>query len=226
MKIWPNKSNRNVTGSATCASVYSQINLVESQPVDLYIHSSRGKSARFWSCCSTHEQRWLEEGRPRELSSLPLATWSLLTTSIKEYQRGLRESSTRILRRIILPTYFIWFLCLIVSMMYIESGDVADGALISSLSWYGLIIVLIASIFITKYYTEKHVVEVFHPAVQTVLQELDGQLVQAGYDVKLFVQEGGWSFPTPTPTVSFLRLTPLRNDNKDAEANKGQQDVI
>jgi hypothetical protein len=219
MKIWPN-SNRNATGTTT-ASAYSQIKLVESQPLDLYIHSSRGKS-RFWSCLSTHEQLWLEEGRPRELSSLPLATWSLLTTSIKEYQRGLRECSNRILRRIILPAYFIWFLCIILSTMYIEAGSVDDGVLISSLSWYGLIIVLISSIFITKYYTQKHVVEVFHPAVQTVLQELDEQLIQSGYDVKLFVQDGSWSCPTPKPTVSFLRLTPLRNENKDAE----QQDVI
>ncbi|MGK3759960.1 MAG: hypothetical protein ACI8RD_012277, partial [Bacillariaceae sp.] len=176
----------------------------------------------FWSCLSTREQHWLEEGRPRELASLPLATWSLLTTSIKEYQRGLRESSNRVLRRIVLPTYFIWFVCLIISMMYIEGGDVVDGALISSISWYGLIIVLISSVFITKYYTQKHVVEVFHPAVQTVLQELDEKLIESGYDVKLFVQNGSWSFPTPKPTISFLRLTPLRNEDTHAD----QQDVI
>ncbi|MGK3738157.1 MAG: hypothetical protein ACI90V_005004 [Bacillariaceae sp.] len=218
MKIWP-KRNSNAAG--TTASAYSKIQLVESQSVDLFIHSSRGKS-RFWSCLSTREQHWLEEGRPRELASLPLATWSLLTTSIKEYQRGLRESSNRVLRRIVLPTYFIWFVCLIISMMYIEGGDVVDGALISSISWYGLIIVLISSVFITKYYTQKHVVEVFHPAVQTVLQELDEKLIESGYDVKLFVQNGSWSFPTPKPTISFLRLTPLRNEDTHAD----QQDVI
>lgn len=106
--------------------------------------------------------------------------------------------------------------------MYIEGGDVVDGALISSISWYGLIIVLISSVFITKYYTQKHVVEVFHPAVQTVLQELDEKLIESGYDVKLFVQNGSWSFPTPKPTISFLRLTPLRNEDTHAD----QQDVI
>mmetsp|Transcript_5486 Transcript_5486/g.6054 ORF Transcript_5486/g.6054 Transcript_5486/m.6054 type:complete len:227 (-) Transcript_5486:176-856(-) len=214
MKIWPDSNNsRNSTGSAVA---YSQVHLVDTKPVDLFIHSSRGKS-RFWSCFSAHEL-WLEEGRPRDLSSLPLATWSLLTTSIKEYQRGLHELNIRIIRRFILPTYFIWFFCLMISMMYIEEGNITQGTLVSAISWYGLLIVLFASVFISKYYTQKHVDEIFHPAVKLVLEELDGQLMECGYEVRLFVQEGSYSCPTSTPTISFLRFTPLSHRDEDKDA--------
>ena len=211
MKIWPENNNR------PSAVAYSQVQLVDAsqQPVDLFIFNAKRGKSRMFDCWSSKSESWLEEGRPRELSSLPLATWSLLTTSVKEYQRGLRDMNLRIMRRIMIPTYIIWFLVLIGSGTAYGNGNRGKGDLISVMGWIGCCVTLVASVFVLRYYTQKHAQEVFHPSIQIVLQELGTPLSSAGFDVRLMVEEdkiGG------KPVVSFLRFTPLRDDDKAAEA--------
>lgn len=198
-------------GTATAAVAYERVALNEDgQPVDLLVHHSRGRSI----FTSVVRVAWLGEGRPRELSSVKLATWSLLTTSIQEYQRGLREHSMRIVRRGILPIYVVWVLGLYVLMM---NGFDVVGQVVLDFYWYGLLFILVASVMVSKHYTQQHVDRVFHPAVQTVLQELDQPLRDSGYSVTLMVDNGSW-FPVIKETRSFLRFEPLRDEEKAAAA--------
>ena len=223
MKIWhDNKNNNGTTSSSTEAVAYSKVQLVDgSQPVDLFIYNVKRGKQRLWSCCLQHEA-WLEEGRPRELSSLPLATWSLLTTSVKEYQRGLRELNLRILRRILLPAYLLWIVALLMSTSAYNEGNQEEGNLLSTLNLWGLVLTVFASGFIARHFTQKHAEEVFHPSIQTVLQELDRPLTESGFEVRLMIEnsDGSWLPPSgkSKPMVSFLRFTPLRDEDKDAEA--------
>lgn len=186
------------------AVAYKNVRLVEDKSVDLYIHHSRGKGIFSYDA-------WLEEGRPRELSSLNLSTWSLLTTSIKEYQLGLRQYAGRIYVRMILPIYFLWFFFLFLfgSMDY-DDGD--DGLMIMY-SWFGLIVMVVVSLMASKHFQQRHVDEVFNPAVQSVLDELAPKLTECGWDVVLMVETGRWCVK---PTKSFLRFTPLPDEEKVA----------
>ena len=209
MKIWPDNN-----GAAAIA--YSQVQLVDAsqQPVDLFIYNSNRGKTRLFGCLSDKKESWLEEGRPRELSSLPLATWSLLTTSIKEYQRGLREVHLRTLRRILLPTYFLWVAALFWSGAAYGEGKNKEGNFISILAAYGFFFMLFASIFVVRYFTQKHAQDIFHPSIQTVLQELERPLLDAGFEVRLMVEGNS----TGKPVVSFLRFSPVRDDDRAAEA--------
>jgi len=216
MKIWPddNLGGNSATGAAVA---YSQVQLVDAsqQHIDLFIFNAKRGKARFCESWCSKSEAWLEEGRPRELSSLPLATWSLLTTSVKEYQRGLHEVRLRILRRIMLPTYLAWTIALVWLLAAYDEGNEVEGNFISAFSFFGLFLAILASVFVARRYTQNHAEEVFHPSIQTVLQELDRPLTEAGFEVRLMVEvsDGGGK-----PVVSFLRFTPLRNDDKDAEA--------
>jgi len=215
MKIWPN-NNAGSNSTTGAAVAYRQVQLVDAsqQPIDLFIYNSKRGKSRLCDCWSSNPEMWLEEGRPRELSSLPLATWSLLTTSVKEYQRGLREVSLRILRRIMLPAYFGWLLALIWSGAAYGDGKEEKGNIVSAIAFFGLFFSIFASVFVVRHFTFRHARDIFHPSIQTVLQELDGALVAAGFEVRLMVEENSFG----NPVVSFLRFTPLRDDDRDAEA--------
>ena len=230
MKIWP-ESRTNAVGSPDDTTAYRPVQQQQHQQhqqhlvddtdeaVDLYIYNSRGSKGRYcWSSwwSGGAPQLWLEEGRPRPLSSVPLATWSLLTTSVKDYQRGVRELRTRILRRIILPAYFFWLVGFLVSMKDLEEGDLVTAGWISSVSWWALVSVICAAPFLAQYWSHQHVSTIFHPAIQTVLDELSPQLMAAGFDVRLVVQQGAWWCYYSTPDESWLRFTSVRDEDREA----------
>jgi len=157
MKIWPD-NNLGSNSTTDAAVAYSQVQLVDAsqQPVDLFVFNAKRGKSRLFECWSSKSEAWLEEGRPRELSSLPLATWSLLTTSVKEYQRGLREVNLRILRRIMLPTYVAWIIALMLSGSAYGKGNMDEGSFISILAGFGFFPTIFASVFFVRYYTQKH----------------------------------------------------------------------
>jgi hypothetical protein len=182
---------------------YRNVRLVEDRSVDLYIHHSRGKG--IWSY-----HAWLEEGRPRELSSLNLSTWSLLTTSVKEYQLGLRQAAARVYVRMMLPMYVIWLLC---TMGLASYPTDATENLLSILISFGFLGMIVVSMMVSSSFQQNYVDRVFNPAVQSVLDELEPKLTEAGYEVTLMVETGSWCVK---PTKSFLRFTPLPDVEKVA----------
>ena len=113
-----------------------------------------------------------------------------------------------------MPIYVLWVLGLYILMM--DGFDVV-GQVVLSFYWYGLFFILVASVVVSKHYTQQHVDRVFHPAVQTVLQELDQPLRDSGYSVTLMVDNGSWC-PVIKATRSFLRFEPLRDEEKAAAA--------
>lgn len=224
MRIWTDNNLGSNSGTGA-AVAYSQVQLVDSsqKPVDLFIFNANSGKSRLFDCWSSNPRAWLEEGRPRELSSLPLATWSLLTTSVKEYQRGLREVYLRVLRRIMLPTYIAWIIALVGSGAAYGNGNEQEGNLISALAGLGFFLTICASIFVVRHFLQKHAEEVFHPSIHTVLQELDRPLAEAGFEVRLMIDGENIN---GKPLVSFLRFTPLRDDDKDAEIKAKIQNSV
>jgi hypothetical protein len=183
---------------------YRNVRLVEDRSVDLFIHHSRGKG--IWSY-----NAWLEEGRPRELASLNLATWSLLTTSVKEYQLGLRQAAARVYVRMVLPMYVVWIMCTI----GLTSNSSVTEDLISVVITFGFLGMIVASLMVSSCYQQQYVDQVFNPAVQSVLDELEPKLTEAGYEVTLMVETGAWCVK---PTKAFLRFTPLPDVEKAASS--------
>ena len=191
---------------APTAVAYKNVRLVDDRSIDLYVYNSRGKG--LWS-----NDAWLEEGRPRELSSLNLATWSLLTTSIREYQTGLRRYTAKIALRMILPIYFLWFMSLFV--VDLEGVHSMDPVFIVAY-YFSLIAMICLSFMVAAYFKQQHVDEVFNPAVQAVLQELNPKLLEAGYEVVLMVETGAWC---QKPTKAFLRFSPIRDEEARADTH-------
>lgn len=185
--------------AAPNAIAYKNVRLVDDRSVDLYVYSSRGKG--LWT-----NDAWLEEGRPRELSSLPLATWSLLTTSVREYQTGVRRYSAKIALRMILPIYVLWF-----GSLFIFDLEGVHGmeAHFIALYYFTLMALVFVAIMIASHFKQQHVDETFHPSVQEVLQELNPKLMEAGYEVQYMVEHGSWC---RKPTKAFLRFAPLPDE--------------
>ena len=152
----------------------------------------------------------MEEARPRELSSLNLSTWSLLTTSIREYQTGMRRHAAKIVLRMIVPIYVLWFASLFI--VDLESVHTADLAWIF-VYYFGLIVMVYLAIMVGAHYKQKHVDEVFNPAVSTVLEELAPKLTEAGWEVVFMVETGRWC---QKPSKSFLRFNRLPDEEQRA----------
>jgi len=172
----------------------------EGSVVDLYVHHSRGKSI------FQTNLTWLEEGRPRRLSSLPISTWTLLTTSIKEYQTGLARYATRIYLRMIMPIYMAWFLSLFVFDLETVHRSLNYHPGYIAMYYLSLIGLITLAACVACQYKQYHVDQVFLPAVQTVLTELQPKLTEAGFEVALMVETGQWF---GKPSRAFLRFRPL-----------------
>ena len=185
-------------------NAYKEVRLVDDRSIDLYVYQSRGKG--LWS-----NDKWLEDGRPRELSNLNLSTWSLLTTSIKEYQTGLRRHAAKIVLRMILPIYFLWFGSLFIVDLETLHGSSSVGFI---MAYYWCLIVLIwAAIMVGAHYKQIYVDTVFNPAVASVLEELAPKLTEAGFEVTFMVETGK---RCQKPSKSFLRFTPLPDEEHRA----------
>ena len=185
------------------AGAYTKSLLADDGSVDLYIHNSHEV---------VFHQAWLEEGRPLELSSMDLSTWTLLSASIKQYQVGLRNYQWRVSAPILLPAFIIWFCCYLFWFLSVMVFGVAEGVTSVTffrVSSYGLLILFFASLAAVSYFEQSHLDRVFHPAVQGVLQELAPQVAKCGWEVVLVDQPGSWC---GKPSESFLRFTPLADE--------------
>ena len=119
--------------------------------------------------------RILYEDRPKELSSLPLATWSLLTERVKKYLDGwLKLKPVQIL-------YLISFVCALIYLAFVavtgSSNDVP----------FGVVLTVILMVLVMKHYREKYLKEDFHPLVQSLLEELGPSFTEAGFKVTLMM---------------------------------------
>merc|ERR1719378_902357 len=174
--------------------------------IDLYCHSSAGKESFLKFC--TKSKSWLEDGRPRELHSLPLTKWVVLTTGIKEYHCCLTETKMRVVKRMILPSYMMFFVAMVVSMATAWPS-------LMSFAMYGLFTAIFLAAVVAKHFEQRHVDEIFNPSVQDVVKEMGPAVAESGWDMKLMVNRGTY-FP-PKPTVSFLRFTPRPVDGSESE---------
>jgi len=190
-----NSNNSNSTDNDDNAYEYTTVRLVNDRSIDLYVYHSRGKG--IWR---RNDDKWLEEGRPRELSALTLSTWSLLSTSIRDYQTGLQQYLGRLLTRMLLPLYVVWF-----GSLFLVNLEFVLG--------YYLILLLALSliIIVSSYYKQKYVDEVFNPAVATVVEELATKLLEAGFEVQFMVETGEWF---KRPSRSFLRFNPIEDEEQ------------
>lgn len=152
-------------------------------------------------------------GRPRELSSLSLSTWSLLTTSIREYQRGQRQYAAKVYLRMILPVYIVW-----VVSLFVDIGLESPAFFI--MGYLFLIIMIGVSFFVAAHYRQQQVNEVFHPAVSTVIEELTPQLTATGYEVVYMVDPGSGC---RQPAKAFLRFTPIPDEERRAAAEQATE---
>ena len=196
--------------TGTNGIAYTNVRLVEDRSVDLFVYKSSGRG--LWS-----EEQWLEEGRPRALSSLNLATWSLLTTSIREYQTGVRRYGAKIALRMILPLYAAWFGSLFV--LDFEGVHSLDAHWIV-MYYLSLVALLFMAAMIAAHFRDVNVQQNFHPAVQAVLDELQPKLMETGYEVQYMVEQGQWC--PRKPSKAFLRFIPLPDGEAGAGAAAGR----
>lgn len=157
----------------------------------LCIYNSAGRS--LWS-----NQPWLSEGRPAELSSFNLATWSLLTSSIRDFQTALRVRTSKVYVRLLLPFYFVWF----TSLFFLDMSN----EITFRIHWWCLIAIIIGARLLMYYYQQKHAEEVFHPSVRAVLEELTPKFKETGFSVTLVKETGSWCWAS---SKSFLQFAPF-----------------
>lgn len=211
--------------NTSSSPAYTNVRLVEDRTIDLYLYHSKGNRL-LWS-----NDQWLEEGRPRELATLNLATWSLLTTSIKQYQTGLRRNSAKIAIRLLVPIYFVWLL----SIIFLDSSygiNFTESEPFMILLFYGsFILYIFGALMYSRKYRNQYAIEHFHPAIETVLTELQQSLLDTGYQVEYIVQQQEsnnntsnsfwWLWCCQPPSKGFLRFIPLPDQEvgKDATAS-------
>jgi len=100
------------------------------KPIDICIFREIRAKSNLEGCLLFCEpDAWLEKGRPRELSSLPLAAWSFLLTSVKEYQIKRRKIHPQWWVWISLLTYCVYEFAMGVSVMAFEKGKMEVAAL-------------------------------------------------------------------------------------------------
>ena len=203
-EVIPHEGATSSRPSISSSVSYSNVRLNEYRNIDLYVHHSSGKFAGLWG----QDRPWLQDGRPRDLSDVSLATWSLLTTSIKEYQTGMRRYTTKIYLRMILPVYLIW----VVSLFFVSLEGVHQSEEVFIVAYYFIFVAIVVfAAMVAAHYKQKHVDEVFNPAVQTVIEELQDKLNECGYEVVFMVETGSWC---QKASLGFLRFTPLPNEER------------
>mmetsp|Transcript_29929 Transcript_29929/g.64075 ORF Transcript_29929/g.64075 Transcript_29929/m.64075 type:complete len:227 (-) Transcript_29929:453-1133(-) len=226
MKIWPTGNDTtNNSGSPDAAVGYSRVQLVDPSqtPTDLFVYNANFERVRLCSGWWSEPEAWLGDGRPRELSSLPLATWSLLTTSVKEYQSALLEVQRRIIRRLLIPIYIIWAAALVSSSQAygaVNPEKANNAMLLINLCF---LLALFGTVLIARHFTQNHAKDVFQPGVDSVLRELDRPLAESGFDVKLVSGANGGD---GKPSSFVLRFTPLRDEDKNAEATAAFENSV
>jgi hypothetical protein len=94
-------------------------------------------------------------------------------------------------------------------IVYFVSLLLGNDLLVMLGSWF-YVFMLYLGLVLSSYYRSKHLSQVFQPAVELVLQELQPQLQQAGYTVDLVIENGSWC--PPRWAKAFLRFTPIRDE--------------
>ena len=152
------------------------------------------------------EDRLLEEGIPPRLaSSLDASTWVMLTSKVREYQFEFLRQGAKITCCVILPLIFL----LIAAAFFL---DIEDNDLIFW-SYYSCMAAIFFGTELLKFYCRERCAKVvFHPAVQTVLEELEPKLTETGYRVELVIEPGHLCC---VPSQSYyLLFTALNENNK------------
>ena len=163
-------------------ALYKSLRTTES--VDVVVYGRR----RF---CNSNEL-FLEDGRPRALDSINISTWSLLSSSIKEYCNGLLSYSKKFIVCLLSAIYLVIFLPGIVfpDLPSYAGFWIAEAFMMSA---------FVVAVFVIRHYIRKYMKDEFHPAVQRVVDELRPAILDCGFDVEYIVRSG-WT------NRSFLRF--------------------
>lgn len=149
------------------------------ETVELVVYGSRAPR-----CFRT--DAFIEDGRPHALSSISLATWSLLSSHIKDYRNGVLSY----VRRLICFPVVLFYIAFIVNASFLPEVDNIDELYMTFMIQIILVILLILSIFVVRWRVGTHLQEEFHPAVIQVVDELRPSIVEAGFDVEYIVLPG------------------------------------
>jgi hypothetical protein len=175
---------------------------VATAPIDLVVV---GGSRGFWS----NDVYLAENGRPRELSSISLATWSLLSTSIKDYILGLYKSIAKYLIAYVFVIYIQMFVVAFNDSFY------ENPAWIVVVYWVVVALLFIPGIATLHSFLYKHCATDFHESVQSVVQELRPAIIEAGFEVDYIVEDGS-CFPVLCFGKNYrstLRFIPIHENS-------------
>jgi len=153
----------------TDPSLYTSLR--DTEVVELVVSGSRMR----WF----HQDVFIEDGRPYALRHIPISTWSLLSSSIKDYRNGLLTYNRKFVLTFLLLIYIL--ICLPVF--------VPDGAYYWVSQAFVIPMALIW-ICVTRRFVRTYLADEFHPAVQRVVDELRPAITDCGYEVEYIVQHG------------------------------------
>lgn len=164
-------------------SLYKSLRNTES--VELVVQGSRGPR-----CFCRQSDVYIEDGRPNDLSSISLANWSLLSSSIKDYSNGILTYTRKFILFPLLLFYAIIFI-----PVFMPSDDLFW---VVQLSMFPLMFLFV---FVIRRLVAKYVRDEFHPAVHRVVDELRPAISDSGFEVEYVVKDGCWN------SRSILRFT-------------------
>lgn len=185
-------------------ALYKSLSAGES--IDLIVYGGR---RGILSLCCPSETKFLEDGRPRELSAVPLSVWSLLTTSIKDYHVAVRKLESKCTVFYLLSVYLVWILSLVLK----PDTETLPGFL----AFFACIATCVVGGHACRNYVRKHVEAELHPAVHRVVDELLPSIRECGFELEYAVEQGDccsekWLLFSSCGTKkyrSYLRFTPL-----------------
>ena len=172
--------------------------------VDVYLYHFIG-SALLCRCCF-FSLKWLDDGRPYDLSGIHIATWTFMAKQIHEHRKTMERY-----RRHLGRWSFAVFLLYMISLHLVQTEKFSKNVTLAIQCI--VLVVMIAELSYQEYYGRRHKNQVFIPAVQAVIDNLQPQFREAGYEV-VFVVENGCC----KPSYGLLRFTSLNNNEEQQAA--------
>ena len=146
--------------------------------VDVYLYHFLGSNR-----CCFGSRNWIEDGRPYGLPLISLATWNFMTKKIHEHQESMKQYRRKL--------YSWFFLVYLISVFSNHLDDFFTLAEDVSLIIQCIVLVLaFAYILYIDYCDRRHKNQVFIPAIHAVIDTLQPQFQEAGYEVVFVVENG------------------------------------
>lgn len=155
--------------------------LRDNEKVELVVFGSRLR-------CFHQDAGFIEDGRPFALRNINISTWSLLSSSIKDYRNGLLSYKRKF---VLIPLLLFYMIIFLPAFLPYDIFWVAQLCLIPAILFW---------IVVLRHLVAKYLKNEAHPAVQRVVDELRPAISDCGFEVE-YVVDPGWR----RSTLLFIR---------------------